>query len=91
MHSLREGKRIGALVKGQARYVRVDVFNESGITHGFEIRLEDEDFFSLISSANNTYLLFGLCQYLYIIKKVESDTNVVSFPAGCGITVVRDT
>ena len=45
MHSLREGKRIGALVKGQARYVRVDVFIESGITHGFEIRLEDEDIF----------------------------------------------
>ena len=27
-------KRIGALVKGTDYYVRVDAFNESGITHG---------------------------------------------------------
>lgn len=33
-------KRIGALVKGREYYVRVDAFNESGITKGSVIRLE---------------------------------------------------
>lgn len=33
-------KRIGALVKGQKYYVRVDAFNESGITKGNTIPLE---------------------------------------------------
>ena len=32
-------KRIGALVKGQACYVRVDAFNENGIMHGEVIKL----------------------------------------------------
>ena len=32
-------KHIGALVKGQACYVRVDAFNENGITVGEAIRL----------------------------------------------------
>ncbi len=31
-------KRIGALVKGQKYYVRVDAFNEAGITHGAVIK-----------------------------------------------------
>ena len=31
--------RIGALVEGQDYYVRVDAFNESGITHGEETKL----------------------------------------------------
>lgn len=33
-------KRVGALVKGQEYYVRVDAFNEAGITEGKTIRLE---------------------------------------------------
>ena len=32
-------KRIGALVKGQVVFVRVDAFNENGITHGEILRL----------------------------------------------------
>ena len=32
-------KRIGALVKGRAYYVRVDAFNDTGITHGKTVRL----------------------------------------------------
>lgn len=32
-------KRIGALVKAQDYYVRVDAFNENGITHGKVTRL----------------------------------------------------
>ncbi len=32
--TFQESKRIGALVKGHAYYVRVDAFNESGITEG---------------------------------------------------------
>ncbi len=32
-------KRIGALVKGQDYFVRVDAFNENGITHGKVTRL----------------------------------------------------
>lgn len=35
-------KRIGALVKGQEYYVRVDAFNEAGITEGVVRRLEME-------------------------------------------------
>lgn len=30
--------RIGALTKGQATFVRVDVFNENGVTHGTTVR-----------------------------------------------------
>ena len=37
--SLRE-KRIGALVRGQAYTVRVDAFNENGITKGKAVQLE---------------------------------------------------
>ena len=37
-HSLKE-QRIGALVKGQSYAVRVDTFNENGITHGEVIKL----------------------------------------------------
>ena len=32
-------KRIGALVKGREYYVRVDAFNDTGITHGKTVRL----------------------------------------------------
>lgn len=32
-------KRIGALVKGREYYVRVDAFNENGITHGQTVKL----------------------------------------------------
>jgi hypothetical protein len=32
-------KRIGALIKGQKYYVRVDAFNESGITEGKTVKL----------------------------------------------------
>ncbi|GFZ33123.1 endo-1,4-beta-xylanase [Clostridium zeae] len=32
-------KRVGALVKGQKYYVRVDAFNESGITEGWTVQL----------------------------------------------------
>lgn len=34
MGSRIDRKRIGALVKGQEYYVRVDAFNENGITEG---------------------------------------------------------
>ena len=32
-------KRVGALVKGTEYYVRVDAFNENGITEGNTVRL----------------------------------------------------
>ena len=34
-------QRVGALVKGRAYYVRVDAFNENGITEGACVRLEE--------------------------------------------------
>ena len=34
-------KRIGALVKGREYYVRVDAFNDTGITEGTTIRLNE--------------------------------------------------
>jgi hypothetical protein len=34
-----EKKRIGALIKGRDYFVRVDAFNESGITEGTCIQL----------------------------------------------------
>ena len=33
-------RRVGALIKGRDYYVRVDVFNENGITEGVCIRLQ---------------------------------------------------
>jgi hypothetical protein len=38
-------KRIGALIKGQEYYVRVDAFNESGITEGKTVKLSTVDTF----------------------------------------------
>lgn len=34
------GQEIGALVKGTEYYVRVDTFNECGITHGEVVKLQ---------------------------------------------------
>lgn len=36
-----DSKRIGALVKGREYYVRVDAFNENGITHGETVKLAE--------------------------------------------------
>jgi hypothetical protein len=38
-------KRVGALVKGQEYYVRVDAFNEAGITEGKTVKLSSVDAF----------------------------------------------
>ena len=35
-------QNIGALVKGQSYYVRVDAFNENGITEGNIVALDDK-------------------------------------------------
>lgn len=37
MMTFEESQKIGALVKGQDYYVRVDAFNENGITEGNRI------------------------------------------------------
>ena len=35
--------RVGALIKGRAYYVRVDAFNENGITTGSCVKLQGKD------------------------------------------------